>query len=278
MLKTVLKKDSIDLCSVEELEQITRSYPYFSIAQVLLAKKRNTEQQLQKASLYVHNPLWLDYLVNGNGEAEIIPGEIKQVPSPLVEEKNIEPIIEKAEVKEEKKEGPVAEKEFQPEPITVGAIDHALKEDEKTEQNGSEKKLPEFKFSIPEAKDSELLFQPYHTVDYFASQGIKIREDEQPKDKFGKQLKSFTEWLKTMKKLPAQEISQATEPATEHKIVQLAEHSLKDGNVITETMAEVWEKQGNIEKAIDIYNKLSLLDPSKSAYFAAKITELKKIN
>jgi hypothetical protein len=48
--------------------------------------------------------------------------------------------------------------------------------------------------------------------------------------------------------------------------------------VVTEAMAEVWEKQGNKEKAVAIYTKLSLLDPSKSVYFAAKIEELKKLN
>ena len=57
---------------------------------------------------------------------------------------------------------------------------------------------------------------------------------------------------------------------------QLAEHSLEDREVITEAMAEVWEKQGNASKAMEIYSKLSLLDPSKSVYFAAKIEDLKK--
>ena len=41
-------------------------------------------------------------------------------------------------------------------------------------------------------------------------------------------------------------------------------------------MAEVWKKQGNKAKAEEIYDKLSLLDPAKSSYFAAKIEELKK--
>jgi hypothetical protein len=50
---------------------------------------------------------------------------------------------------------------------------------------------------------------------------------------------------------------------------------LKEDEVVTETMADVWIKQGEIEKAIDIYNKLSLLNPSKSDYFAAKIRDLK---
>ncbi len=46
----------------------------------------------------------------------------------------------------------------------------------------------------------ELLFEPFHTVDYFASQGIKLREEEKAQDKFGQQLLSFTEWLKTLRK------------------------------------------------------------------------------
>ena len=46
----------------------------------------------------------------------------------------------------------------------------------------------------------ELLFEPLYTSDYFASQGIKLSEEVQPGDKLGNQLKSFTEWLKTMKK------------------------------------------------------------------------------
>jgi hypothetical protein len=41
-------------------------------------------------------------------------------------------------------------------------------------------------------------------------------------------------------------------------------------------MAEVWLKQGNKEKAADVYRKLSLRNPSKSAYFAAKIESLNK--
>jgi hypothetical protein len=42
-------------------------------------------------------------------------------------------------------------------------------------------------------------------------------------------------------------------------------------------MAEVLEKQGQPEKAIQIYIKLSFLYPEKSAYFAAKIQQLKGI-
>ena len=126
------------------------------------------------------------------------------------------------------------------------------------------------------AQHQDLAFEPFHTVDYFASQGIKISQEELPKDKLAKQLKSFTEWLKTMKRLPAAQVTQNVESSAEKKVEALADHSVSESDVVTEAMAEVWLKQGNTEKALDIYNKLSLLNPSKKAYFAAKIENLKQ--
>jgi hypothetical protein len=78
-----------------------------------------------------------------------------------------------------------------------------------------------------------------------------------------------------MKRLPMPEKLSEEKSVVERKVEELAEHSIEDREVITETMAEVWEKQGDAQKAIDIYNKLSLQDPSKSSYFAAKIEQLK---
>ena len=42
-------------------------------------------------------------------------------------------------------------------------------------------------------------------------------------------------------------------------------------------MADVFIKQGKVNKAIQLYIKLSFLDPSKSTYFANKIQQLKGI-
>jgi hypothetical protein len=78
-----------------------------------------------------------------------------------------------------------------------------------------------------------------------------------------------------MKRLPAAEQVKSLEPGSEQKIENLAAHSVEGEEVYTETMAEVWERQGNREKAMEVYNKLSLLNPSKRAYFAAKIDSLK---
>jgi hypothetical protein len=121
-----------------------------------------------------------------------------------------------------------------------------------------------------------LTFEPFHTVDYFASQGIKLSQEEAGSGKFGKQLKSFTEWLRTMKRLPPPEISARLDRSSEKTVQNLAEGSVHDADIVTEAMAEVWIKQGKPEKALEVYNKLSLLNPSKKAYFAAKIDNLKR--
>jgi len=124
--------------------------------------------------------------------------------------------------------------------------------------------------------DEPPLFDPYHTIDYFASQGIKFVYQENPNDKFGKQLKSFTDWLKIMKRLPQKQVQAAIEQNMDSSTIEtFAATSLVEKDTLTETMAAVLAKQGKNDKAIEIYQKLSLLNPSKNAYFAARIEELK---
>ncbi|MEO7314979.1 MAG: hypothetical protein ABIW47_07330 [Ginsengibacter sp.] len=120
-----------------------------------------------------------------------------------------------------------------------------------------------------------LEFEPLHTIDYFASQGIIIKEEALMNDKLGKQMKSFTDWLKSMKKLHPGKLPEQNEVV--EKIIQSsAELSNEDAGVLTEAMADVLIKQGKRGKAIEMFEKLSLMNPSKSIYFAAKIESLKK--
>lgn len=154
-------------------------------------------------------------------------------------------------------------------------------EEPSTEDRISQQKEESVQPATTEAKVAQditatepLAFEPFHTVDYFASQGIKVSSDTLPKDKLSHQLRSFTEWLKVMKRLPAVEMEAVSQTSAEKTVESLASHSVEGGDVVTEAMAEVWARQGNKRKAIETYNKLSLLNPSKKAYFADKIENL----
>ncbi len=48
-----------------------------------------------------------------------------------------------------------------------------------------------------------------------------------------------------------------------------------DEEIVSETLAKLYAAQGNISKAVHIYQKLSLLNQEKSRYFAAQIENLK---
>ena len=283
LVRTLLQKESLEQCSLQELEQFAGRHPYFGAAQLLLAKKMQLEnsdgyrEQLQKTYLFFHNPLWVHRLL---GETEQAPPEMEQanetarvadvtggdnnktgltMPAPVEETPSEEVPVEIATPVPE--ETVAISTEMQAEPVQPS---------EPVAENGAEA----LKEDNSAANNDALVFEPYHTVDYFASQGIRYRPEDKPQDKFGRQLKSFTDWLKVMKRLPATEIAAAAEPAAEKKVEQMAERSLQEKDVVTEAMADVWIKQGNRERAREIYRKLSLLDPSKSAYFASKIEEL----
>ncbi len=126
----------------------------------------------------------------------------------------------------------------------------------------------------PVITENAPLFEPLHTIDYFASQGIRLTLDENPTDPLGRQLKSFTDWLRTMRRLPQKDREIVPDRVAEQNIQNFAAHSIEGKEPVTETMAEVLAKQGMPERARIVYEKLSLLNPEKSAYFAAKIEQL----
>jgi hypothetical protein len=236
-----------------------------------------------------------------------VPTEVDDVvPAVEIEEVDVDDVIAAVEVTAE--EAPVEEVEEpaqtappgiaieeQPEPIAepvpaafvaaqeqpVEAVSAVPEEPEAAEPEPAAEQPNPFGLT-PASKElkisvdlGEPIFESYHTIDYFASQGIKLMAEDM-KDKMGKQLKSFTDWLRSMKRVSGHiESSTSIDEVTHQSIQRIAEHSVEEKEVITEAMAEVWAKQGNAGKAIRIYEKLSLLNPGKSTYFATRIEQLK---
>lgn len=291
LVQVLFKKNSLQDCSRWELEILADKYPYFGIAQLLVSgklkeeNKEDYEKQVQRTSLYFTNPLWLDYILNKKSGAEPVTEqkrEIKDtVPGLNIEEPSTVPFetsgIEAKEtiIENSSPIAPGIEEEFTPETKTIGTKEETEPAIISDQAINEEIKIAPLKTEAVD-ENTALAFEPFHTVDYFASQGIKLSLEEKPQDKLGQQLKSFTQWLKTIKRLPSAEIAKEISKGSEQKVVNLAEHSIEDRDVVTETMAEVWAKQGNKEKAIEVYQKLSLQNPSKSSYFAGLIEQLKQ--
>ncbi len=232
---------SFNELSVEALEKFLTDYPYAAPARLLLARKKilaeaaTIPQEVTTAGLYFNNPLWFHWLLN---------------------------------LRE-------SEPEADTDTVTAETTQQAAGENEEETKEEEEK---EEVVPVTMEKEPPMVFQSYHTIDYFASQGIRLQQAELGKDKLGQQLKSFTEWLRSMKKLPGGEPEIAKSGEDDHRqqhVISSAAHSIEEKEVVTEAMAEVWSKQGNREKAVETYRKLSLLNPSKSAYFAARIDQLK---
>lgn len=285
MAQQFFGKSSVDECNLQQIKELANRYPYFAPAQFLLLeklKKENSPQysaQLQKTILYYHNPLEFEYFISSARFETEIDFDVPHQPSATSypQQKDFFQTIASSEkeITDTIIEPPVISE------TTVATVS------EEGVQMPAEEKIAESIERVPEQKKeqikqpvsnagNDLIFEPYHTVDYFASQGIKLSQEETTKDKLGRQLKSFTEWLKTMKRLPATEISENIDDSPESKVQHLADDSVHDADVVTEAMAEVWRKQGNKEKAIETYNKLGLLNPSKKAYFAGLIENLKR--
>lgn len=164
---------------------------------------------------------------------------------------------------------------------------------------------------VSNTEEQPPLIYPIYTQDYFLQQGEKV-SDELPaeisdlienghtdeEDKSLMVMMSFSEWLlhfkntsrkqeeekkdqkalKTMwqKEKLAAAIEEENEEIPEN-VFEMAVNSIaKEDGLASESLADIYIKQGKYDKAIDMYRKLSLRNPQKNAYFARKIEEVLK--
>lgn len=267
LIQGIFERESLDEMTLDELQGLSEQYPYSSIIRYLHTSKlkesyhRHYPDAVSKTALFFSNPNWLHYLLSDEAER----GSIKKF---MLEEETF--VVEDVE---ENSEG------FENEPYVDQEEADRYQGEANTEENKEiEAKLVEIESNISEnilVIDEPIAFEPYHTVDYFASQGIKLGINED-KDELGQKVKSFTAWLKTMKNLQAQP-KNTFAPKYLHEIEEKSSNWVNTNElIVTEAMAEVYLKQGLVEKAIEIYKKLSLQNPINSHIFTNLILALKE--
>jgi tetratricopeptide (TPR) repeat protein len=197
--------------------------------------------------------------------------------------------------------------------ITDGVIEHIEAQHEQF-WTANENRLPtetnsttQNKHGASSVNDKPLIY-PVYTDDYFLQQGEKIsanmpveidslRSDEHRSLMV---MMSFSEWLlhfkstverqkeeskdqralKSMwqKEKLAAAIEEENEEIPEN-VFEMAVNSItREDGLMSESLAEIYVKQGKLDKAVEMYRKLSLRNPQKNAYFADKIKEILKEN
>jgi hypothetical protein len=297
-----------DLAGVS-LEKIVSNYPYFGPAQSLLACHYHTvghplaAEQSARATLFYNNPRWwafqLEEAIQSNNEQPVstvfmpvqsatpaisnFPELPDDTPDPLEAISFTPP--DEPEISQSFTIPTVEAVKEILRKIDGGILDNMPNSGETPLQTASEPvpgRLTQLlqsqlsSFQQPVQSTDKLDYQqaePMHTVDYFASQGIKLNLKQTPKDGLTNKLLSFTDWLRQVKQSEkSTEVSQM-----EKKVSEDASHSVRKEEVVTEAMAEVLLRQGHREQAIQLFTKLSFQIPEKSSYFAGRIEQIKAL-
>jgi len=286
LIQTLFEREGIEEMTLDELRAYSEQYPFSSIIQFLYTCKLKAlyhldfPETVSRTALFFKDPFWLDYQLNDEQDLGKFRFGLYENRNENLEEFNSS--LGQNEYEDENLEelnSSLGQNEYEDENLeelnsSLGLDDDRIEEDEIVQEEILAKNNP----SVTEENEIEINIpiEPYHTVDYFASQGIKLSHEEE-KDELGKKVKSFTAWLKTMKRLqPEPENVSIKDPAvlTNSPITSIDSAE----PILTESMAEVYLKQGLVEKAIEIYQKLSLQNPANSHIFASRISSIKENN
>jgi len=238
-----------------ELKEVTTNFPYFQTAQILLAfsLKSNEDyrfsKQIRKTSIQAYDRKALWYLLNT---------EVKSISNEIAGEKK-EIILEKIVVKD-----------------VLENLDLLHKEDSKKlkpqSPATSPPKLEEKDFT---AENTFIEENTFHTFSEWLQlqkakanlnvQKVAVVKNENPQNSN----ELIEKFIQTEPRI--------TKPtkATFFSPQVMAKKSIEENDeIVSETLAKIYATQGNIQRAIKVYEKLGLLNPEKSAYFAALIKKL----
>jgi len=280
--------------SASDLRELCHRYPYFQGAYVLLARALHLgndmgfDQALKEAAVHSPDRSRLFEMIHTPAIAWV--EEVRQeddilTPKPQIEERIMVPVapLPEPEVREVLFVDQLA--------VERPLVEHGLQDIEEADIKTSH--------SEPVLSEQEIFTQILTYPEIISSEeASKVAVSTQ---EAGEERHTFFEWLQLVSQpgKNAEHVEVDARPArrsktelieqfilTEPKIsrpekatffspVSMAKRSVEDRQeIVSETLAQVFESQGNIEKAIQIYQKLCLQEPAKISYFAALIEKL----
>jgi tetratricopeptide (TPR) repeat protein len=288
--------------SLAELEELIKSYPYASdfrtlyALNLLILNDYRYQKNLVEAAFYAADRKklkeWVDFIQHDD---EILKNELVEETAEISQPIALEPLTEK----------PVSSAE------TMDAADSAKLQEKDDAQIIPEK---EEKESIPIDKSvsaSNIAEMPQNVRK--EKTVVTEKPETRETTSAGNTIKTKAELLAMVKRRLAEISSQKVEETPEEVEIRDAlnedksiraqlidrfiaieprisspDKSDQDGSetesgedglmdddfFVTETLAQIYQQQGNIQRAIEIYRKLILKNPEKSSYFAARIQEV----
>ena len=241
------------------MEALAQRYPYFGMARCLLAVGYQNEgdgryeRQLRSAASAIPNRGRLRLLVLLAKQRAAQPEEAEP------DDDSFFKFVDSAKLKPgEEMEGVIPEKTF-----IIPEID----------LSGSEEEL---------SAELALLEERRKTLDELKAiiaAKLKTLEEEKKKqeEEGGEAPRKKLSRKELIDKFIAENPSISRPKAEFYNPISMAQNSIVDNSeIVSETLAKIYRQQGYLDKAIEIYEKLSLLFPEKSSYFAAQIEEIKE--
>ncbi len=277
-LDFIKHSEKIPSNSLNDFDEVIKMYPFFSGAHILLSMALNQSRDirfpeaLKNAALYSGDRKVLYNLHNPTNQKTLSKEPLITVVE-TIEETRVRPNseeINRLEISEVNSLDIVSQILNYPE---ISRIETEKIEEEKREEQVDKptlEKVIEVSVDLDFAEKLQGKHSFYEWLNQYKSENkSKEQIGVNSKEEFVQKEQLIERFIQTEPRISKPVKTEFFSP------IIMAKKSVEDNDdIVSETLAKIYAEQGNIEKAIRIYQKLSLLYPDKSGYFAALIQKL----